>query len=158
MNSFLLDECNKTVFYERPSEHCINNHMKLTNIDEPILYSIIFVFSSIFNLAVVVYLCCKRNVYRKSTTNRFILHLTIADLMITFLTIPLEVGWKLTVFWKTGNLGCKFFQFLRPIGNYLASFIIIALCIDRYFLTFFPNLHISKLFMFFLDIIRLFIH
>jgi gonadotropin-releasing hormone receptor len=134
MNLTILHECNKTVFYEKPPEQCIKNHMKLTQSNQltVVVYSILFVFSSVFNLKIIYFLCCKKNVSNKSQMNRFMFHLTVADLMITFLTIPLEIGWKLTVYWKVGNWGCKFFQFLRPIGNYLASFIVISLCIDRY--------------------------
>jgi len=39
----------------------------------------------------------------------------------------------LTVYWRAGDLACRFFQFLRPMGIYLGSFVIISLCIDRYY-------------------------
>ena len=124
--------------------------MKLTqsNIISIAIYSVLFVLSSLCNLTMISYLCCKANVLNKSRMNRFMLHLTIADLMITFLTIPMEIGWKWTVYWRAGNVGCKFFQFIRPIGNYLASFIIISLSLDRYEFNFFSvskHLYLSSI-------------
>ena len=69
---------------------------------------------------------------KRQSLNSYMIHLNIANLIITFITIPLEIGWKSTVYWRVGKFGCKFFQFLRPIGIYLSSFILIGLCIDRY--------------------------
>lgn len=124
--------CNQTIFYDRPPEICIDNDMKLTqtNIITITIYSILFILSSFFNLTIVIYLKHK-NLKEQSRIHRFMYNLIIADLIITFITIPLEIGWKLTVYWRAGDLACRLFQFLRPLGMYLASFIIISLCIDR---------------------------
>ena len=125
-------KCNQTVYYEKPDDACISNHMKLSqsNLITIGIYSIIFVLSSICNLAMLSYLVCKANILNKTRVNRLMLHLTIANLMITFLTIPMEIGWKWTVYWRGTAVGCKFFQFLRPVGTYLTSFIIVSLCVD----------------------------
>jgi gonadotropin-releasing hormone receptor len=58
-------------------------------------------------------------------------HLFIADLIVTFITIPMEIGWKFSVMWLAGDFGCRFLQFIRPLGIYLASFIIVFLSLDR---------------------------
>lgn len=131
--------CNQTMFFIKPSEICISNDMKLTrtNIITISVYSVMFVLSSVFNLTILVML--KKNKFREQfRINKFILNLIIADLIITFITIPLEIGWKYTVYWRAGDLACRIFQFLRPLGIYLASFIIISLCIDRYFAIIYP--------------------
>jgi gonadotropin-releasing hormone receptor len=127
------DLCNQTIFYIKPPEICIDQHMKLTQtgVISIAIYSILFVSSSICNLTMLIFLLRKKS-KKKSSLNSYMLHLNIANLIITFITIPLEVGWKWTVYWAAGELGCKFFQFLRPIGIYLASFIIIGLSIDRF--------------------------
>lgn len=126
--------CNKTFYYEKPPDICIDQHMKLTQtgILSITIYAILFVLSSICNLTMLFFLFRKIS-KKKSSLNSFMIHLNIANLIITFITIPLEIGWKYTVYWRGGELGCKFFQFLRPIGIYLASFIIIGLSVDRYF-------------------------
>jgi hypothetical protein len=89
--------CNQTIFYEKPPDICIDNSMKLTqtSILSVTIYSILFVLSSICNLTMFSYLCCNRRI-EQSRMNRFMFHLNIADLLITFITIPMEVGWKLT--------------------------------------------------------------
>lgn len=89
--------CNKTIFFEKPPDICIDNSMKLTqtSILSITIYSILFVLSSVCNLTMFSYLCCNRRI-EQSRMNRFMFHLNIADLLITFITIPMEVGWKLT--------------------------------------------------------------
>ena len=128
----LHDTCNQSVFIDRPPDKCIDNDMKLTqtSIITVSVYSILFVLSSVFNLTIIVFLY-RYKLKEQSRIHWYMFHLIIADLMITFITIPLEIGWKLTVYWPAGDIGCRLFQFLRPLGIYLASFIIISLCIDR---------------------------
>jgi gonadotropin-releasing hormone receptor len=124
--------CNQTVFLERPPDRCIDNDMKLTqtSVITISVYMILFVLSSVFNLTIIVFLH-KYRLKELSRVHWFMFHLIIADLLITFVTIPLEIGWKFTVYWRAGEIGCKLFLFLRPVGIYLASFIIISLRIDR---------------------------
>jgi gonadotropin-releasing hormone receptor len=127
--------CNQTIFYEKPPDSCIDQHMKLTqtSVISIILYSILFLLSSVCNLTMIVFLLREMRISKKrQNLNSYMIHLNIANLIITFITIPLEIGWKSTVYWRVGKFGCKFFQFLRPIGIYLSSFILIGLCIDRY--------------------------
>ncbi len=89
--------CNRSIFYEKPLETCIDNSMKLTqtSLFSIAIYSILFLLSSICNLTMFSYLCLKNRI-KKSRMNKFMFHLNIADLIITFITIPLEVGWKFT--------------------------------------------------------------
>lgn len=131
--SFHIINCNESVFRERPAEICIPNDMKLTqsSLITISVYTLLFCLSSIFNLTIIVYLK-RKNLYEQSRIHRFMFQLIVADLMITFVTIPLEVGWKLSVYWRAGDIACRLFQFLRPMGIYLGSFVIISLCIDRW--------------------------
>ena len=41
------------------------------------------------------------------------MHLCIADLIVTFVMLPMEIGWHLTVSWKAGDLGCRLLMFFR---------------------------------------------
>lgn len=126
------DVCNKSFFNEKPPEICIDNDMKLTQTTmiTVAVYAVLFVLSSVFNLIMIV-LLHRNKMKEQSRIHKIMFHLIIADLMITFITIPLEIGWKLSVYWRAGDIGCRLFQFLRPLGYYLASFVIISLCIDR---------------------------
>lgn len=95
------------------------------------IYSFLFVISVIGNLSAVTNLLKREN--RRKRMNRLVIHLSVADLMVTFITIPFEVGWRLTVTWKAGVLGCKVFQFLRVFGLYLSSMVLICISVDRYY-------------------------
>ncbi|KAF4531967.1 hypothetical protein B566_EDAN010214 [Ephemera danica] len=57
----------------------------------------------------------------------------IADMVVTFIMIPLEVGWRATTQWLAGNAACKVFVFLRAFGLYLSSMVLVCVSLDRYF-------------------------
>ena len=62
---------------------------------------------------------CRR--HRKSRVNQLIMHLCIADLIVTFVMLPLEIGWHATVGWKAGNIACKVFTFFRSVNSLLST-------------------------------------
>jgi hypothetical protein len=125
---------NQTVLLDRPiNDDCIDDDMKFTqtNLITIIIYSIIFGFSAIFNVYVIILLYLNKR-YKHTRIQLFMFHLFVADLIVTFVTIPIEASWKYSVVWLAGDFGCRLFQFLRPLGIYLSSFIIIGISIDRY--------------------------
>lgn len=75
------------------------------------IYSILFVISSIGNTAVFISLLKNRN--RKLRINLLILNLTIADLIVTYIMIPMEIGWRITNEWLAGDLMCRIMQAFR---------------------------------------------
>ncbi|GLV31177.1 Adipokinetic hormone receptor [Carabus blaptoides fortunei] len=121
-----------------------------------IVYCVLFLVAAVGNLTVFITLFKSR--HRKSRISLMITHLAVADLMVTFIMIPLEVlvwlydfesdatqihnfiytlytqvGWRLTVQWLAGNLACKVFLFLRAFGLYLSSNVLVCVSLDRYF-------------------------
>ncbi|XP_077288091.1 adipokinetic hormone/corazonin-related peptide receptor variant I-like [Arctopsyche grandis] len=101
-----------------------------------IVYCVLFVIAAIGNLTVFITLFRSRR--RKSRISLMISHLAIADLLVTFVMIPLEVGWRITVKWMAGNFACKAFLFLRAFGLYLSSNVLICVSLDRYFAVLHP--------------------
>ncbi|XP_031779949.1 ACP receptor isoform X1 [Nasonia vitripennis] len=101
-----------------------------------IVYCICFLVAAIGNLT--VFLTLWRGRYRKSRISLMICHLSIADLLVAFFTIPIEIGWRLTVQWIAGNYACKLFLFLRAFGLYLSNNILICVSLDRYFAVLYP--------------------
>ncbi|GFV40351.1 gonadotropin-releasing hormone II receptor [Trichonephila clavipes] len=61
------------------------------------------------------------------------MHLAIADLIVTFIMIPLEIAWRFTVQWVAGNAACKILLYLRAFGPYLSSSVLVCISLDRYF-------------------------
>ncbi|XP_074651683.1 adipokinetic hormone/corazonin-related peptide receptor variant I-like [Tubulanus polymorphus] len=100
------------------------------NLVSVIAYSCLFIVAAVGNLTVFITLF--RNRQRRSRVNLFIMHLSIADLIVTFVMLPLETAWHITVAWKAGDVACRTLMFCRAFGFYLSSFILVTISLDRY--------------------------
>ncbi|XP_013787091.1 gonadotropin-releasing hormone receptor-like [Limulus polyphemus] len=101
------------------------------SVREIVVYSILFVVAATGNLPVFISLL--RNRQRKSPVKLMMLNLAVADLIVTFVMIPLEISWRVTVEWIAGTIGCKIMLFLRAFGPYLSSMVLVCISFDRYF-------------------------
>ncbi|XP_049827018.1 adipokinetic hormone/corazonin-related peptide receptor variant I-like isoform X4 [Schistocerca gregaria] len=93
-------------------------------------YSVLMVVSAAGNLTVLFIILRRR---ARSRVNHMLMHLAIADLLVTFLMMPLEIGWSSTVSWRAGDALCRVMAFFRVFGLFLSSFVLICISIDRYF-------------------------
>lgn len=97
-------------------------------------YGILFLIGAVGNITVLVTLLRNRRRSRiVSRVNFLIMHLAIADLIVTFVMIPLEVGWAITIAFKAGDVMCRIMAFWRNFGLYLSSWVLVAISLDRYF-------------------------
>jgi gonadotropin-releasing hormone receptor len=101
------------------------------NVMSVIAYSCLFIFAASGNLIVLVTLLKSRRY--KSRVNTFIMHLSIADLIVAFIMLPLETAWHITVSWQAGDAACRILMFFRAVGFYLSSFVLVTISLDRYF-------------------------
>ena len=101
----------------------------------------IMVLSGPLNVAVFASLWRERR--RKSRINLLIMHLTFADLMVTFINIPTDVIWFCTVSWLAGNAMCKILMFIESMSMYASSFVLIVISLDRFAAIVYP-LSISR--------------
>ena len=69
---------------------------------------------------------------RRSNVHIMVVHLTIADLIVSFVVMPLEIGWRISVQWVAGNASCKGLMFIRAFAFYLSSATLVCLSVDRY--------------------------
>ena len=53
-------------------------------------------------------------------------------LKVTFLMMPLEIGWAATVMWTAGDLLCRVFAFFRIFGLFLSGNVLICMSVDRW--------------------------
>ncbi|XP_024936124.1 gonadotropin-releasing hormone II receptor isoform X2 [Cephus cinctus] len=97
-----------------------------------ITYSVLMVISAVGNTTILVLILRRRRATR-SRINTMLMHLAIADLLVTYLMMPLEIGWAVTVSWKAGDAACRIMAFFRVFGLYLSSFVLVCISIDRYF-------------------------
>ncbi|XP_039758843.1 gonadotropin-releasing hormone II receptor-like [Pararge aegeria] len=100
------------------------------------IYSALFVVGAIGNVSVFVSLVRSRR--RKSRVNLLMTHLVVADLIVIFIGIPLEIAWRTTNAWLAGNLACKIFLVLRAFGLYLSSNVLVCISLDRFFAVLYP--------------------
>ncbi|GFU25351.1 gonadotropin-releasing hormone receptor [Nephila pilipes] len=98
---------------------------------EIILYSIMFLIAAVGNIPVFVTLLVK--LHRYSRVNLMIMHLAIADLIVTFVMIPYQIARRITVQWVGNNVTCKAILFLSTFVPYLSSSVLVSICMDRYF-------------------------
>ncbi|XP_018369047.1 PREDICTED: gonadotropin-releasing hormone II receptor isoform X3 [Trachymyrmex cornetzi] len=119
-------KCNGTIHAELPIELRFNDgHLVAI-----ITYSILMVISAIGNISVLTIIKKRKS---KSRIQNLVMHLSIADLFVTFLMMPFEIGWASTVSWEAGDAMCRIMAFFRTFGLYLSSFVIICISIDRYY-------------------------
>ncbi|XP_037024498.1 gonadotropin-releasing hormone receptor isoform X2 [Bradysia coprophila] len=97
-----------------------------------IVNSILIVVSSIGNFTVLI-LLIRRRLKNPSRIDAMLMHLSLADLIVTFLNMPLEIGWAVTVAWTAGDAMCRLMAFFRTFGLYLSSNVLVCISIDRYF-------------------------
>ena len=74
----------------------------------------------------------KFSTFSRTNVHLLVFHLTIADSIVSFITMPLEAGWRFTMQWKADNISCKLLMVVRALGYYLSSAILVMLCVDRY--------------------------
>ena len=113
--------------------HGLPDEMKFSerNIITIFLYGIFFVVAASGNLTVFITLF--RNRGTKARVNLYIMHLAIADLIVTFFMMPMEIGWHATVDWRGSGALCRILMFFRVFGLYLSSFVLVVISLDRYF-------------------------
>ncbi|XP_053696963.1 adipokinetic hormone/corazonin-related peptide receptor variant I isoform X2 [Sabethes cyaneus] len=107
-----------------------------------IVYSVLMVVSAIGNITVLT-LLIKRRLKKHSRIDIMLTHLAIADLLVTFLMMPLEIAWAFTVRWLAGDCMCRLMAFFRTFGLYLSSFVLVCISMDRYYAVLQP-LKLSK--------------
>eukprot|EP00095_Tigriopus_kingsejongensis_P011396 maker-scaffold68_size422247-snap-gene-2.13 protein:Tk11396 transcript:maker-scaffold68_size422247-snap-gene-2.13-mRNA-1 annotation:"adipokinetic hormone receptor isoform x3" len=93
-------------------------------------YGALFLVSSVANMT-VLYILIRRYRKIKSRVNLLLINLAIADLLVTFLMMPLEIGWAATVMWTAGDVMCRVFSFFRIFGLFLSSNVLICISLDR---------------------------
>ncbi|XP_043684043.1 gonadotropin-releasing hormone receptor isoform X1 [Vespula pensylvanica] len=110
-----------------------------------VTYSVLMGISAIGNIT-VLFLILRRRRSSKSRIYTMLMHLAIADLLVTFLMMPLEIGWSITVSWKASDAMCRIMAFFRVFGLYLSSFILVCISMDRYYAVIKPLqlLHVDK--------------
>ncbi|KAH9510181.1 hypothetical protein Btru_043673 [Bulinus truncatus] len=99
------------------------------SLTKAVVFGVMFLVSFVGNVATLVQMRKVRR--RKSTINTLIVHLAVADLLVSFFCIAGESVWAATVQWMAGNLMCKLFKYMQVFALYLSTYITVAISLDR---------------------------
>ncbi|XP_026464761.1 gonadotropin-releasing hormone II receptor-like [Ctenocephalides felis] len=80
-----------------------------------------------------------------SAVYTLILHLSIADLLVTIFCIAGEAAWSYTVQWYAGNLACKLYKFVQVFSLYLSTFVLVLIGVDRFLAVRYPMQSLSTM-------------
>ena len=67
----------------------------------------------------------------RTNVHYLVFHLTLADTVTSYVTLPMETLWRLTKQWYAGNIMCKLLMMVRTGGYILSSLLLVVLSIDR---------------------------
>uniref|UniRef100_A0A3P9NDI4 Type II GnRH receptor n=1 Tax=Poecilia reticulata TaxID=8081 RepID=A0A3P9NDI4_POERE len=85
--------------------------------------------SAFCNLAVLW--AAHRDGKRKSHVRVLIINLTVADLLVTFVVMPVDAAWNITVQWLAGDFACRLLMFLKLLAMYSCAFVTVVISLDR---------------------------
>lgn len=121
---WLAPHCNWTSVDRAPQLPTFSTAAKVRVIITFILCGI----STFCNLAV---LWAANGQKRKSHVRVLIINLTAADLLVTFIVMPVDAVWNITVQWMAGDLACRILMFLKLQAMYSCAFITVVISLDR---------------------------
>ena len=100
------------------------------NLVSVVAYTVLFVISACGNCTVLVSLYRDRS--SRAHVKLLLVHLAVADLIVTFVMMPIETVWHITVQWHAGDIMCRVLMLCRPFGLYLSSNVLVCISVDRY--------------------------
>ncbi|CAF0983767.1 unnamed protein product [Adineta steineri] len=98
---------------------------------EQIVLTTMFISALIGNILVLIVMLTKRN--RRTTRMAFfILHLTIADLLVAIFSVLPMFIWKTMPTFFDGDIICRLVTFLMLFSTYISVYTLVVMTIDRY--------------------------
>lgn len=91
---------------------------------------VLFLFAAVSNLALLISVSRGRRL--ASHLRPLIISLASADLMMTFIVMPLDMVWNVTVQWYAGDGLCKLLCFLKLFAMQTSAFILVVISLDRH--------------------------
>lgn len=105
------------------------------------LYALLLIWSFVGNVLVIIVMCFGTTT--KSTFNNLIINMSVSDLFISIISIPIKIVEETTASWLVqGNLGnilCKLSYFLSDTSPMVSIFSLLIISIERFILTVYPS-------------------
>lgn len=112
---------------------------------------ILGIISLVGNVAILFHIGKTRTKRRNSRHTwsaiyTLILHLSIADLLVTVFCIFGEAAWSYTVEWIAGEIACKLVKWFQMFALYLSTYVLVLIGIDRWVAVKYPmkSLNMAK--------------
>ncbi|XP_061110843.1 gonadotropin-releasing hormone II receptor-like [Conger conger] len=93
---------------------------------------VLFAFAAVSNLSVLASVAWGRGRRLAAHLRPLVGSLAAADLMMTFVVMPLDAAWNVTVQWRAGDAACKLLCFLKLFAMHSASLILVVISLDRH--------------------------
>ncbi|KAL0134489.1 hypothetical protein PUN28_001349 [Cardiocondyla obscurior] len=135
INHDVLAERSTGYLWDSKNVTCLEHAPTLTRAVflKVIVLAVISVLSLIGNLATIYSITKNRRRHRGcSAIYTLILHLSVADLLVTVFCLGGEAIWSYNVAWLWGNVACKIFKFLQMFSLYLSTFVLVLIGVDRF--------------------------
>ncbi|KYN41988.1 Orexin receptor type 2 [Trachymyrmex septentrionalis] len=94
-----------------------------------ILYVPTVLVSVIANIFVIIVVC---KYHLKSVTNYFVINLSMADLLVATICMPMTISQEISMSWNHSEFLCKLTSYLQSVGVTASIYTIMAMSIDRY--------------------------
>ncbi|KAJ8248997.1 hypothetical protein GJAV_G00230050 [Gymnothorax javanicus] len=98
----------------------------------PVIFGIIFLLGVIGNTLVIIVIGRIKSRRSRSTTNTFILNLSIADLSFLLFCVPFQATIYSLPEWVFGAFFCKFVHYFVMVCMLVSIFTLVAMSVDRY--------------------------
>lgn len=89
----------------------------------------LFLSSACFNIAVLWTVAQKYQ--RRPHVRILLMNLAAADLLVTFVVMPLDAAWNVTLQWYAGDVACRLLMFLKLAAMYASAFVTVVISLDR---------------------------
>ncbi|CAL7944245.1 unnamed protein product [Xylocopa violacea] len=129
------------LFHSLNNVTCLEHAPRLTSgtFLKVIVLAVMAVLSFVANVVTIYSITRnRRRQHSWSAVYALILHLAVADLLVTVFCIGGEAVWTYTVAWIWGNVACKVFKFLQVFSLYLSTFVLVLIGVDRFFAVRYP--------------------
>ncbi|XP_076856138.1 galanin receptor type 1b [Brachyhypopomus gauderio] len=126
---------NETMFWSEDqldTNHTANDPFGPEVVIVPVVFGCIFFLGVVGNTLVMVVIGRIKSKRSRSTTNIFILNLSIADLCFLFVCVPFQATIYSLPEWIFGAFLCKFVHYFLMVSMLVSIFTLVTMSVDRY--------------------------
>ncbi len=107
--------------------------------------SVILVLAVTSNLTMLIAIWRQRRNRPLSRMYFFMMHLSLADLLVALFNILPQLAWDITYRFQGGDVLCRFVKYAQVMTLYLSTYILMFMAVDRYRAVCCRNLHWNSL-------------